>query len=105
MKNLNLVKNEEKALAGILYNHLSFSTTLEIFGELASTGVERVNVFRNILAKLLKKYGLSDKLTEENYLLLGMADHVKKETLEKWSEDDNNKHLQLRANYFLTKNL
>lgn len=104
MENINLTEDEGKALVGILYNHLSFATTLEVFGELSTEGVKRINLLRDILTKLLKKYGLSDKLTEETYLLLGMIDFVKKESLEKWAEDENNKHLQIRAKYFLTKN-
>jgi len=101
MKKLNLEEQEEKALVGILYNHISFGTTLEILGELKEEGIQRLNLLRSLLGKFLKKFNLDKSLTQENYLLLGMKDFIEKDSLKKWSEDDNNKHLQNRAKYFL----
>ncbi len=103
MGNYNLLEDEEKALIGILYNNLSFSTTMEVFGELTKEGVKRLNLLRNILVKLLKKYNLSDKLTEETYLLLGVTDFIRNDSLKKWTKDEDNKHIQIRAKYFLKK--
>lgn len=100
---IEISEDEEKALVGILYNHLSFSTTLEVFNELTPAGIKRIDGLRGIMAKLLKKYDLSDKLTEENYLLLGITDFIKRESLEEWAANEDNKHLQLRAKYFLGK--
>lgn len=103
MENFNLIEDEEKSLVGILYNHISFGTTQEIFNELDANGIKRIDSLRKILGKLLKKYNLSDNLTEETYLLLGMIDFIKKESLEKWAKDESNKHMQNRAKYFLKK--
>ncbi|OGZ18329.1 MAG: hypothetical protein A2Z68_00315 [Candidatus Nealsonbacteria bacterium RBG_13_38_11] len=103
MKNFNLEEQEEKALVGILYNHISFGTTLEILGELKEEGIQRLNLLRSIFGKFLKKFNLDKSLTQENYLLLGMKDFIKKSSLEKWSKEENNKHLQNRAKYFLKK--
>jgi len=103
MRKFNLEEQEEKALVGILYNHISFGTTLEILGELKEEGIQRLNLLRSIFGKFLKKFNLDKSLTQENYLLLGMKDFIEKSSLEKWSKDDNNKHLQNRAKYFLKK--
>ncbi|MDP3900349.1 MAG: hypothetical protein Q8Q23_04685 [bacterium] len=104
MENLSLIEDEEKALIGILYNHLSFSTTLEVFGELTSEGVQRVNALRHAFATLLQKYNLSGQVDEQTYLLLGLVSFIKQETLQAWAANEDNKHLQNRAKYFLKKN-
>lgn len=103
MEKYNLEEQEEKALVGLLYNHVSFGTTLEVLGELKEEGTERLNLLRVIFGKLLKKFKLDKDLTQENYLLLGMKDFIEKPFLEKWSKNDGNKHLQNRAKYFLKK--
>lgn len=97
----NLNENQEKALVGILYNHISFGTTMEIFGELTSEGIQRLNTLRESFEILLKKYSLDNKLTSETYLLLGMSKMISQERLIEWANDDKNKHMQLRAQYFL----
>lgn len=101
METFNLTSDEEKALVGILYNHLVFGTTMEVFNELSPEGIKRLNSMRAALGKLLKKYSLDDKLAPEAFLLLGMVEFLDKPLLEKWSADENNKHLQNRAKYFL----
>lgn len=98
--NADLNENEEKALVGLLYNHVSFGTTLQVFGE-APEDNGRINTLRTALEKLLTKYDLLDKLSPENLLMLGIANRVPKETLEEFAANENNKHLQLRARYFL----
>jgi hypothetical protein len=103
LEKIKLVEEEEKALVGILYNHLGLGTTMEVFGEISIEGIKRLGLFRKTLAKLLKKYFLIDKLAEENYLLLGMKDFITKNTLVAWTKDKKNKHLQNRAKYFLKK--
>lgn len=103
MENFILSEGEEKSLVGILYNHLTFGTTMEIFGELTPEGVKRLDSLRALLGKLLKKFDLADKLTPETYLLLGMKDFIEKSALEEWAKNENNKHLQNRAKYFLGK--
>ena len=103
MSTQNLTKDEEKALIGLLYNHITLGTTLEVFGELNQNGVQRIDVLRSALTTLLKKYDLARKLTKETYLLLGMKDFVDTETLKQLSENEDNKHLQLRAQYFIQK--
>lgn len=103
MENLNLLADEEKALVGILYNHLVFGTTMEVFKELSPEGIKRLDILRAALSKLLKKYSLADKLPSEAFLLLGMFEFLEKQLLEKWTADENNKHLQNRAKYFLEK--
>lgn len=102
-KKINLDENEEKAMVGILYNHLSFSTSLEVFGELTKEGIDRIDSLRKAFGKLLKKYSLTEALNEETYLLLGMFDYIKMETLKKLAKNENNKHLQNRAKYLLNK--
>lgn len=98
-----LTETEEKSTVGLLYNHVSFGTTLEVFGETTAAGVARVETLRQTLEKLLVKYNLADKLAPENSLMLGMYRRVAKEQLDAWSKNDSNKHLQLRAQYFLKK--
>jgi hypothetical protein len=103
MENYILTENEEKSLVGILYNHLSFGTTLEVLGELQEEGIKRIDLQRSILGKLLKKFDLDKSLTNENYLLLGMADFCDKDYLLECKNNENNKHLQNRAKYYLKK--
>lgn len=105
MEKFNLSADEEKALIGLLYNHLCFGATLEVFGELKKGGEKRMDVLRGAFVKLLNKYGLIDNLTQEDYLLLGLKDLLKKASLDRWLANDNNKHLQLRANYFYNKKI
>jgi hypothetical protein len=97
-----LTETEEKALVGLLYNHVSFGTTLQVFGE-SDADNTRIETFRGALEKLLMKYGLADSLAPENHLMLGLVRLLKKEDLESWAAQDANKHLQLRAQYFLKK--
>jgi hypothetical protein len=98
-----LTEDEEKSLVGILYNHLSFGTTLELLGELQELGIKRIDLQRSILAKLLKKFNLVESLTNENYLLLGMINFCDKNYLLECKNNEKNKHLQNRAKYFLKK--
>lgn len=98
-----LTEDEEKALVGMLYNHLSFGTTLEVFGQINEDGVKRLDVLRNIFSKLVEKFSLIENIDEQSYLLLGLPKFIQKESLEKFSKDDKNKHLQSRAKYFLDK--
>jgi hypothetical protein len=97
-----LTEAEEKALVGVLYNHVSFGTTMQVFGE-AGEDNGRINTLRGILEKLLVKYDLIDTLAPDVLLLMGIVSHVPQEKLEQWAADDTNKHLQLRAKYFLKK--
>ncbi len=102
-KNMNdivLTETEEKALVGVLYNHVSFGTTLQVFGE-ADTENARIETLRIALEKLLEKYNLIENLSPENLLMLGLAKRISKEQLEAWAANDNNKHFQLRAQHFL----
>jgi len=103
MKKYILSEDEEKSLVGILYNHLSLGTTLEFLGELQEAGIKRMDLQRNILAKLLKKFNLVESLTNENYLLLGMINFCDKNYLSGCKNNEKNKHLQNRAKYFLKK--
>ncbi len=100
--NGNLDENEEKALVGLLYNHVSFGTTLQVFGETSDDNA-RIETLRGVFKKLLTKYDLIDKLSAENLLMLGIVDTLPRVQLEEWTRDENNKHLQLRAQYFLKK--
>ncbi len=102
-QNFTLTEAEEKAMVGILYNHLVFSTTMEMFGELGDGGVTRVENLRAALGKLFRKYDLAAALPPETFLLLGMTDFLKKEELDAWALLDGNKHMQNRAKFFLTK--
>jgi hypothetical protein len=98
-----LTDAEEKSLVGLLYNHVTLGTTLEVFGEETADGVKRIDTLRSVLKKLLQKYELADKLSPEAFLLMGLADMCPREALEAWSKDEDNKHLQLRAAFFLKK--
>lgn len=97
-----LTEAEEKSLIGLLYNHVSFGTTMQVFGEAADENA-RINVQRDILEKLLTKYNLIDTLGSDVLLLMGITSKIPKEKLESWATDETNKHLQLRAQYFLKK--
>ena len=99
---MNLTETEEKALVGLLYNHVSFGTTLQVFNE-ATEDNARIETMRGALEKLLVTYELIDKLSPDNLVMLGIASRVPKATLEEFAENENNKHLQLRAQYFLKK--
>jgi len=103
MDNFIFSAEEEKAMVGILYNHLVFGTTMEVAGELNKEGVNRLENLRSLLGKLLRKYSLSDALGSEAYLTLGLADFISKDKLIEFSKDEKNKHLQNRANYLLKK--
>ncbi len=98
----NLNENEEKALVGLLYNHVTFGTTMQVFGE-ASEENGRINTLREVLEKLLVKYNLTDSLAPDVLLLMGIMSRISPEQLKKWAADDTNKHLQLRAQHFLKK--
>ncbi len=102
-RNMNLTEAEEKAMVGIIYNHLVFSTTMEMFGELGEGGVTRINNLRIALGKLFRKYDLAATLPTETFLLLGMTDFLKKEDLDAWALLEGNKHMQNRAKFFITK--
>lgn len=102
MDSQSLNETEEKALVGLLYNHVSFGTTLQVFGEV-DEDIGRINTLRSILEKLLFKYQLMDSLAPDVLLLMGIVSQVPKEKLENWANDESNKHLQLRAQYFLKK--
>ena len=95
-----LNEQEEKALIGLLYNHVSFGTTLQVFGE-AGAENDRINTLRSALDTLLTKYNLLDKLAPENLLMLGLKENLSKEQLSDWIAQETNKHLQLRAKHFL----
>lgn len=98
----DLNDNEDKALVGLLYNHVSFGTTLQVFGE-ADAENARIGMLRGALQKLLIKYGLIDALSPENLLMLGIVDRIPKKILEEFAANEHNKHLQLRARYFLQR--
>ncbi len=95
-----LTEQEEKTLVGLLYNHVSFGTTLQVFGESGGDN-GRINTLRTVLEKLLVKYSLIDSLAPDVLLLIGIASRIPKEKLSQWVADESNKHLQLRAQYFL----
>ena len=95
-----LNETEEKALVGMLYNHVRFGTTMQVFGEAAESNA-RIGTLRGAMEKLLVKYGLANALAPENLLMLGMPHRISREQIETWAANDNNKHLQLRAQYFL----
>lgn len=97
-----LSESEEKALVGVLYNHVSFGTTLQVFGEVGDDN-GRINTLREALERLLVKYDLIDMLSPENLVMRGTAHRVPRESLVAFAANDNNKHLQLRAQYFLKK--
>lgn len=97
-----LIEAEERALVGVLYNHVSFGTTLQVFGEAADDN-GRINTLRGTLEKLLVKYNLIDSLSPDVLLLMGITSKIPKEKLVEWAADNSNKHLQLRAQYYLNK--
>ena len=99
-ENFILTEAEEKAMVGIIYNHLVFATTMEMFGELGDGGVTRIENLRTALGKLFRKYDLADALPPDTFLLLGLTDFLQSEDLQKWSEMDGNKHMQNRAKFF-----
>lgn len=96
-----LSESEEKALIGVLYNHVSFGTTLQVFGE-APEDNARIDILRGALEKLLVKYNLIDSLSPDVLLLMGIVARIPKKQLEQWATDESNKHLQLRAKFFLS---
>lgn len=102
-QNFDLTEAEEKAMVGIIYNHLVFATTMEMFGELGDGGVTRIENLRAALGKLFHKYDLAAALPPETFLLLGLTAFLKEEDLVKWSELDGNKHMQNRAKFFMKK--
>ena len=104
MRQTTLTDAEEKSLVGILYNHISFASSMEVFGELEANGLNRLAQLRSLFVKLLQKYSLTKALSPENYLLLGITKHLNKAALEKWGKNNKNKHLQNRAIYYLKKN-
>jgi hypothetical protein len=99
---VHLTEAEEKSLIGLLYNHVSFGTTMQVFGEVADENA-RINTQRDILEKLLTKYDLIDSLAPDVLLLMGITSKIPRKRLESWASDGTNKHLQLRAQYFLKK--
>lgn len=94
-----LSETEEKNLIGLLYNHVSFGTTQQVFGEVSEDNA-RIETARTTLEKLLLKYKLIDSLSPENLLMLGMTQYLDKTVLENFSKNESNKHLQLRAQFF-----
>ena len=64
----HLTEGEEKSLVGVLYNHVSFGTTMQEFGE-AKEDNGRINTLRDVLEKLLTKYNLIDSLAPDVLLL------------------------------------
>ena len=100
---VKLTDEEEKALVGILYNNIVFGTTMEIFGELTDEGVARIDILRSAFSKLLKKYQLDNKLSQETFVVLGLKEFIETKVLSKFIADDGNKHMQNRAKYFLAK--
>lgn len=102
-ESFNLTEPEEKSMVGILYNHLVFATTMEMFGELEGGGITRIENLRTALGKLFRKYDLAATLPPETFLLLGLTGFIKEEDLVKWSEMDGNKHMQNRAKFFIKK--
>lgn len=97
-----LTEAEEKSLVGLLYNHVTFGTTMQVFGEATEDNV-RINTARDMLEKLLTKYNLIGNLAPDVLLLMGIVGPIPKEKIEAWAADETNKHLQLRAQYFLKK--
>jgi len=102
-KTTMLTQGEEKTLIGLLYNHLSFGTTMEVFGELTSEGIKRLANMRNIFSKLIKKFDIVKDLDENTFLVLGLTEFINRVRLEEFAKNDGNKHLQNRAKYFLNK--
>ncbi|MBI2030704.1 hypothetical protein HYT05_03710 [Candidatus Kaiserbacteria bacterium] len=81
MQDLNLTESEEKSLVGLLYNHVTFGTTMQVFGESADNNA-RINTMRYMLEKLLTKYNLISNLAPDALLLLGIVGPIPKEKLE-----------------------
>lgn len=98
-----LNETEEKMLIGLLYNHVSFGTSLQVFGDAAADN-QRLATLRNALERLLLKYNLLDALAPDVLLILGLVSHIPRKQLETWAQDDKNKHLQLRSQFFLKHN-
>lgn len=103
MENDQLTADEEKAMVGIIYNHLVFATTMEMFGELGDGGVARIESLRTVLSKLFRKYDLAAALPLETFLLLGLTDFLNEDDLDGFSKMDGNKHVQNRAKFFMKK--
>ncbi len=97
-----LTESEEKSFVGILYNHITYSTTMEVFGELSLEGIQRIDVLRSAFVKLIKKYALTETVPEDAYLLLGIKEFVSGEALVRWVTGSN-AHLKKRADYFQKK--
>jgi hypothetical protein len=97
--NFNLIDSEEKSLVGLLYNHISFGTTMEMFNELGEGGLARLNNLRNVFRKLVSKYNLTSQFSSQDFLLLGLIDFVSDEDLKYFKESGNN-HLKNRVLYF-----
>ncbi len=87
-------------MIGILYNHLVYVTTMEVFGEIAEGGIGRIATLRSLLGKLLKKYDLVKTLPPDAFLILGLTEFLTREQIEAWSTGVN-AHLKKRAEYFL----
>lgn len=97
--NFNFTEAEEKSLVGLLYNHISFGTTMEMFNELGEGGLTRLNNLRNIFRKLISKYNLTSQFSGQDFLLLGLAEFIKDEDLKYFKESGNN-HLKNRVLFF-----
>jgi hypothetical protein len=97
--NFNFTEAEEKSLVGLLYNHISFGTTMEMFNELGEGGLTRLNNLRNIFRKLISKYNLTSQFSGQDFLLLGLVDFIKDEDLKYFKESGNN-HLKNRVLFF-----
>jgi len=93
-----LTEAEEKSLIGMLYNHVSFGTTLQVFGE-AGAEEGRIASARSVLRKLLLKYGLLASLSPEELLILGLVADMSEGELARYVEGGS-AHLKLRAEYF-----
>ncbi len=96
----NFSEEEEKSLVGLLYNHISFGTTMEVFGELDKKGLSRLVNMRNIFRKLIFKYQLISQISNQDFLLIGLVDLIGDDELAIFSKSNNN-HLKNRALYFL----
>jgi hypothetical protein len=97
--NFNFTEAEEKSLVGLLYNHISFGTTMEMFNELGEGGLTRLNNLRNIFRKLISKYNLTSQFSGQDFLLLGLIEFIKDNDIKSFKESGNN-HLKNRVLYF-----